>query len=192
MVSKANRWINKAPVALIDDEAQFNWFYRQLRLSTRAPDSPQRQQSPQTSHMSPKSSAVSGVLGDIEWQEGDTAAYVVAGECRGLMQFELRNGGRGVEIGQLVTAADARGAAVPMIEWIFKTYPGTTIELFPLAGSAAAYARLGFIAFGNGGYLRLDPARSEMWLNANGVYRYGGPPPPPPDDDVAPPPPPPG
>jgi len=181
MARAPNRWTNNAPVALITEEGDFNWFVRQLRLGAALLGSV-------------KARAVVGVLDGIVWQANALAAYVVVGDCRGLLQFSTNN--NAVEIEQWVTAADARGAGVPMLEWLIAAQHATTVKLFPIAGSEAVYRRLGFVGPGQGGYMNLVLADSAYWANVGNAMRYTGPPPPPPADPppadpVAPPPPPP-
>src|SRR6185437_13160906 len=88
MARAPNRWTNNAPVALITEEGDFNWFVRQLRLGAALLGSV-------------KARAVVGVLDGIVWQANVLAAYVVVGDCRGLLQFSTNN--NTVEIEQWVT-----------------------------------------------------------------------------------------
>jgi len=176
MALGADRWVDLPPVALVPAEATFDWFVKQLRIGGAIA-------------RNVKGKAVIGVLDGIVWQANGIAAYVVVGECRGLMQFTVNN--HAAEIEQLVTAANARGAAVPLLEWLINTQQATSIKLFPTQGSVAAYEKLGFVGPGEGGYMRLVPADSGYWAAAGNGTRYTGPPPPPPADDEPPPPPPP-
>ena len=177
MAQGPDRWVDLPPVAVIPTEASFDWFAKQLRIGGAI-------------SRTVKGKAVIGVLDGIVWQANGIAGYVVVGECRGLMQFVVDNDT--AEIEQLVTAANARGAAVPMLEWLINAQHATTVKLFPTQGSVAAYEKLGFVGPGEGGYMRLVPGNSAYWANPGGGMKYTGPPPPPPaaEDDVPPPPPP--
>lgn len=90
---------------------------------------------------SAKGKALVGVLSGMVWQADGIAAYVVSGECRCLMQFTV--GKNSAEIEQWVTAANARGAGTPMLEWLVNTKGAGTVTLLPVPGSKKAYENRG-------------------------------------------------
>ncbi|HEY1931690.1 MAG TPA: hypothetical protein VGG99_06755 [Acetobacteraceae bacterium] len=160
-----DRWHNLPPVALVPTEATFNWFVRQLMIGGAL-------------SRSEKGKALVGIVGGMAWQAGGIAAYVVTGECRGLMQFTIAKDS--AEIEQWVTAANARGIGTTMLEWLVNKQGARTVSLFPIAGVAKVYENLGFVA-GKGGYMTLTiSANNPCWADVSGVWKCFGPPPPPP------------
>jgi hypothetical protein len=164
-IHMSDRWINLPPVAVVPSEATFNWFVRQLMIGGAI-------------SRSAKGKALVGVLGGMVWQAGGIAAYVVSGECRGLMQFAA--GKASAEIEQWVTGANARGIGTVMLEWLVNKQGARTVTLMPVPGSKKAYENMGFVD-GKGGYMDLAvSAANPCWAEVSGVWKCYGPPPPPP------------
>lgn len=174
-----DRWLERAPIDVIPDEATFDWFVKRLSLDGRVSGTN-------------KGKAVVSIMEAITWEQDGVAAYIVVGACRALMQFEMH--GQTAEIVQLATAPQVRGAAALLVAWLLNQQHATAVQLMPTPGSRAAYQALGFVVHPNadfGGYFYLDPGTSAYWARPGGAWGFMGPPPPPPADDAAPPPPPP-
>ena len=161
----SDRWMTPPQIGIVPSESAFNALIAELDAGAKKLDTA-------------KAKAIVGVLGGITWQADGIAAYIVTGKCRGLMQITREK--HDVEIDQWVTAADARGVGGTMLEWLVNDKHATTIKLFPIKGTERVYENLGFVKFGEGGFMRLQPKSSNCWAEVGKVWHCYGPPPPPP------------